>query len=131
VGWVRRSEQSKAKILDQLKSMIVQMRSILPPEGTGVAEVDRGPLFDYRLPGTTGHIGPFETVEDFHRYLRGGQEDHPQHLPEVRELISRHAEYQSTIAFTHGDLSSLKILVSGDKLVGIIDWETAGWYPSY
>jgi aminoglycoside phosphotransferase (APT) family kinase protein len=131
VGWVRRSEQSKAKILDQLKSMIVQMRSILPPEGTGVAEVDRGPLFEYRLPGTTGHIGPFETVEDFHRYLRGGQEDHPQHLPEVRELISRHAEYQSTIAFTHGDLSSLKILVSGDKLVGIIDWETAGWYPSY
>jgi aminoglycoside phosphotransferase len=131
VGWVRRSEESKAKILDQLRSMVLEMRSIPPPEGTGVAEVNGGPLFDYRLPGTTDHVGPFKTIEDFHRYLREGLEDHPQHLPEVRELISRHAEYQSAIAFTHGDLSSLNILVSGDKVVGIIDWETAGWYPSY
>jgi len=33
--------------------------------------------------------------------------------------------------FTHGDLSSLNVLVRGDQIVGIIDWETAGWYPSY
>lgn len=33
--------------------------------------------------------------------------------------------------FTHGDLSSLNILVRSDEVVGIIDWETAGWYPSY
>ena len=31
---------------------------------------------------------------------------------------------------THGDLSSFNILVRGDRVVGIIDWETAG-YPSY
>jgi hypothetical protein len=111
--------------------MVLEMRSIPPPEGIGVAEVDGGPLFDYRLPGTTGHVRPFKTIEDFHRYLRRGQEDHPQHLPEVGGLISRHAEYQSAIAFTRGDLSSLNILVSGDKVVGIIDWKTAGWYPSY
>ncbi|KAJ5715183.1 Aminoglycoside phosphotransferase [Penicillium malachiteum] len=35
------------------------------------------------------------------------------------------------LIFTHGDLSSLNILVRGDDIVGIIDWETAGWYPSY
>ena len=33
--------------------------------------------------------------------------------------------------FTHGDLSSLNVLVRGDKIVGVIDWETAGWYPVY
>lgn len=33
--------------------------------------------------------------------------------------------------FTHGDLSSLNILVHGEEVVGIIDWETSGWYPSY
>jgi thiamine kinase-like enzyme len=33
--------------------------------------------------------------------------------------------------FTHGDLSSLNVLASGDKITGIVDWETAGWYPSY
>jgi hypothetical protein len=25
----------------------------------------------------------------------------------------------------------LNILVRGDVIVGIVDWETAGWYPSY
>jgi aminoglycoside phosphotransferase len=33
--------------------------------------------------------------------------------------------------FTHGDMSSLNVLVDGDNIVGIIDWETAGWYPHY
>ena len=33
--------------------------------------------------------------------------------------------------FTHGDLSSLNIIVRGDDVVGIIDRESAGWYPSY
>lgn len=37
----------------------------------------------------------------------------------------------SPIVFTHGDLSSLNILARVDDIVGIIDWETAGWYPSY
>lgn len=32
---------------------------------------------------------------------------------------------------THGDLSSLNILAHGDDIVGIVDWATAGWYPSY
>lgn len=33
--------------------------------------------------------------------------------------------------FTHGDRSSLNVLVSGETIVGIVGWETAGWYPSY
>ena len=33
--------------------------------------------------------------------------------------------------FTHGDLSSLNVLARGDEVVGIVDWETAGWMPGY
>jgi len=33
--------------------------------------------------------------------------------------------------FSHGDLSSLNILVDGESVVGIVDWETAGWWPPY
>lgn len=32
---------------------------------------------------------------------------------------------------THGDLSFRIIIVQGEKLAGIVDWETAGWYPDY
>lgn len=32
---------------------------------------------------------------------------------------------------THGDLSFRNIIVQGEMLTGIVDWETAGWYPDY
>ncbi|KAI9038535.1 aminoglycoside phosphotransferase family protein [Aspergillus affinis] len=58
-------------------------------------------------------------------------------VQEMRELrppkevgVSSH-DRDWPIMFTHGDLSSLNILVRGDDIVSIIDWETAGWYPSY
>lgn len=39
------------------------------------------------------------------------------------------------VYFTHGDLTLRNIMVSGppgsSKVVGIIDWEQAGWYPEY
>ncbi|KAI5455828.1 hypothetical protein BGZ63DRAFT_340010, partial [Mariannaea sp. PMI_226] len=35
------------------------------------------------------------------------------------------------LVLTHGDLSSLNILVRGDEVVGVVEWETAGWFPSY
>jgi hypothetical protein len=38
---------------------------------------------------------------------------------------------QWALKFTHGDLSSLNILARGDNIVGIIDWETAGFLPEY
>ena len=33
--------------------------------------------------------------------------------------------------FTHGDLNPFNILLRGTQVVGIIDWEFSGWYPSY
>lgn len=131
IGWLKRSEESRAKILDQLKKMIEQLRSIAPPEGIGVAHVNGGYLSDYRIPGTSNRFGPFKTVQDFHRFLRSGQEAHPEHIPEINDLISLQNNVSCTPVFTHGDLSSLNVLASGDDIVGIIDWETAGWYPSY
>jgi len=131
-GWYGRSKESREKILAQLKNMIEEMRRIMPPDGIGVANVDGGPLYDLRLPGPSGHFGPFRTIQDFHRHLRGGQEAHPKHLPEISELISKQNEFGSPPpVFTHGDLNSANILASGDKVVGIVDWETSGWYPCY
>lgn len=130
-GWVQRSSESKAKLLLQLKDMVNEMRSIRPPQGQGVSNVDGGSIWDCRLPGPSLCHGPFNTVHDFHRHLRGGFDAHPDHFPEVSRLISLHQRQWSPPVFTHGDLSSLNVLANGDKVVGIVDWETAGWYPSY
>ncbi|UPK91001.1 hypothetical protein LCI18_001936 [Fusarium solani-melongenae] len=38
---------------------------------------------------------------------------------------------ENKLVLTHGDLSNLNILIHGDTVVGIVDWETAGWFPPY
>ena len=71
--WLKRSAESKEKILAQIKNMVDQMRRIPPPSGQGISNVVGGPLFNGRLSGGSYH-GPFDTVQDFHRYLREGYE---------------------------------------------------------
>jgi len=128
-GWVARSAESKAKILFQVKDMVQEMRKI-PPQGIDVANVDGGPLNDCRLPGPSRY-GPFKCIQDFHKHLRQGLEFNPKFELELRQLIAQHDGPWLPPVFTHGDLSSLNILARGDKVVGIVDWETAGWFPSY
>jgi thiamine kinase-like enzyme len=129
-GWLKRSEESKAKLLSQLKSTIAKMREIQPPEGMVVASLDGGSLYDSRIPGPSLCFGPFSTTQEFHRHLRSGMELDPRVDTELQDLIVQQNR-SWPLVFTHGDLSSLNILVRGDGIVGIIDWETAGWYPSY
>ena len=129
-GWVGRSEESKAKLMSQLKKLVQEMRELQPPDGIGIASVDGGSLFDCRVPGPSLRFGPFATIQDFHRHLRSGMELDSRLDPKIQDLIQRQSK-PWPLVFTHGDLSSLNILACGDDIVGIIDWETAGWYPSY
>ena len=132
-GWVRRSEASKERILGQLKGFIREMRGLKPPVGREgrVSNVDGGPLFDVRLPGTELEYGPFDDFRAFHRHLREGFEFNEKLPEEIKELIQLHDKIEPPNVFTHGDLSSLNILVRGDDVVGIVDWQTAGWFPYY
>lgn len=72
VGWIQRNEESKAKLLSKLRSMIQEMREIPAPEGTKIASVDGWSMFDCRLPGHSLRLGPFHTIQDFHRHLQEG-----------------------------------------------------------
>lgn len=87
-NWGTRSAESKAKILLQLKKMVEEMRSIRSSQGQGVSNVDGGPLWDCRLPGTTLCHGPFKTIYDFYKNLREGFDTLPDRLPEVSKLIA-------------------------------------------
>lgn len=129
-GWVKRSEESKTKLLSRLRKLVTEMRELQPPDGMGVASVDGGSLFDCRVAGPSLRFGPFNTIQLFHRHLRMGMEFDSRLDPQIQDLIKQQSE-SWPLVFTHGDLSSLNVLVHRDDIVGIIDWETAGWYPSY
>lgn len=129
--WGPRSPDSKARILKQVKQMIEELHNIPPPKDIGVSNVDGGAIYDCRLPDTS-LWGPFNTIRDFHRRLRNGFEAGLLNAPDgIEELIAFHDQQWPTPVFTHADLSSLNILVCGDEVVGIVDWETAGWFPPY
>jgi len=129
-GWVFRDERSKAAIRAQLARFVREMRQI-PAPGPGVANVDGGSLFDPRISVPTWRFGPFTSIQAFHEFLHDGYSPEPLSPPEVGDLIAQHNGSWPQPTFTHGDLSSLNILANGDRVVGIVDWETAGWFPSY
>ncbi len=49
----------------------------------------------------------------------------------IERTIQLQDKRQYETKLTHGDFNSLNILVEDDNIVGIIDWEMAGWYPDY
>lgn len=49
-GWRGRTEESKKRIFDQLRRIVAELRSVSPPDGACVSNVNGGPFYDCRLP---------------------------------------------------------------------------------
>lgn len=45
------------------------------------------------------------------------------------QLALRSASTSDKLVFTHGDLAGRNLIISNKTLVGLVDWEWAGWYP--
>ncbi|CAK7231599.1 hypothetical protein SCUCBS95973_007970 [Sporothrix curviconia] len=149
-GWVYRSDESKAKILAQLKPMIAELRKVprspaaeaparrpnAKANANVISGIDGGQFYDGNLPNKR-FWGPFATSTDFHRELRNGLMAIPDQYTgetydKLRRLITLQENYPLRPAvLTHGDLSANNIMAEGDKVTGIIDWETAAWMPDY
>jgi len=138
-SWAGRTQQSKDKITAQLRAIFEELRALKPP-GAGIESCVGGSLFDCRLPQSDRRFGPFPSVQAFHRWLRDdisledvqprptlSEED----LQEIKAMVIKQDGPWPPPVFTHGDLNWPNILVRGDDVVGIIDWEFSGWYPHY
>ncbi|KAF8553360.1 kinase-like protein [Imleria badia] len=121
---------SKERIFGQLRSMVNEMRE-LPAPRPGVSNVVGGPVYDRRFPGPLLRIGPFSSIHEFHLFLRHGLEPTEGCYAEIGDMMRLQDQPWPMPVFTHGDLSRFNILVRGDRVVGIIEWETAGWFPTY
>lgn len=47
------------------------------------------------------------------------------------KMIHMQDQEKHKVYFTHGDVSSSNILVRDGKVVSLVDWEMAGWFPEY
>ncbi|KAH0537164.1 hypothetical protein FGG08_006034 [Glutinoglossum americanum] len=139
--WPTLEERDKMTIVGKLKGILYSMRSLPSPGYFG--NVLRGPFSDeffWSMSSDPSISGPFrsgnELCSALVAKLKSNSEDPSKveffktHLP---QLLGRHPP-----TFTHTDLQQENIIVQEidhgqlrDYKVFIIDWEDAGWFPSY
>lgn len=136
-AWKSLSEVRRERILHQLRDFISQIRAIGPPPQSPpfICSVLGGPVCDYRL-CVEGPYGPYRDEEQMNLQLRLGRT--PEEILQFQGLPSHFAEeireahaLRHPIVFTHGDLALRNIMVDGDRVTGLLDWECAGWFPAH
>lgn len=137
-AWQSLSKESRQKIYLQLKAMIQELRALEPPPNIGVGSCIGGSLYDSRLPHGTPRFGPFTTIQQFHHWLRHnleatqiGAHVNEKDTRDIKAVIIKQDGPWPAPVFTHCDLNPSNILVRGDQIVGIVDWEFSSWYPHY
>lgn len=132
------SDEDRNRIFAQLRSMFQDLRKLSAPPDVGVQSCVGGSLRDGRIPRCKPRFGPFDTIQAFHIWLRDGL--HPGEHPDrenddgwedIKKMVAKQDGPWPPPVFTHGDLNPFNIMVRGNKVVGIIDWEFSGWYPYY
>ncbi|KAF9041994.1 kinase-like protein [Hymenopellis radicata] len=123
-------------IISQLAGYVAELRDLTPPPGTAISSILGGPVYDLRLK-FDGRVGPFVDEEHMNLQARSGlsfreieKVKGPTYDPD-QSLMKSHAIKHPRV-FTHGDLAERNLLFDTDyNLTGILDWESAGWFPSH
>jgi len=126
--WDRLSQSQQSHVIDQLRFMVEQLRSLPTPQPPSVSALNNAPCLDARVAGSRT-FGPFTTVAGFHDHLASVSTFYMDE-DDIKRIRSQMSDHQR-IFFTHGDLAPRNIFMKGDKIVALIDWEHAGWYPEY
>lgn len=126
--WTTLEPAQRTRIVEQLRSYIAQLRSLQSPHGRAVCSLNGAPIRDFRIT-SSGAVGPFPDEAAFNDRLiqTSAYYDERVTLPDFRSrLRADHA-----IVFTHGDIAPRNIIVEGDTIVALLDWEQAGWCPEH
>jgi thiamine kinase-like enzyme len=129
--WEVMSWEQRKSIVVQLRDFILQLRALTPlhPGKIHAAGVEFG-IYDPRQQNKP--FGPFETVDQFHEFIGVNYlRQHIDEYPAFQSAFEKCAERAYSTKFSHGDLAPHNITVEDGKVVCIIDWECAGWYPEY
>ncbi|GAO20121.1 hypothetical protein UVI_02061600 [Ustilaginoidea virens] len=137
-AWSRLSETARQSIFTQIRDYIDELRRIEPP-GPQVQSSVGGSLRDLRIGHGYPRFGPFNSIREFHFWLREGMVDsseahkgiNEEERQEMQKMITMQDKDRPMPVFTHGDLNPTNIIVRGEKIVGFVDWEFSGWFPDY
>lgn len=125
----RLSDEQLMLLAQDLSAYLTELRRIRKPPGLADAAVSNtigGGCVHARIDeshGTTFEShGPFPDEATFHDYLLTRRPPAPDEVQRTGHAIR----------LSHGDLALRNILIDGrGRLIGLVDWENAGWYPEY
>ncbi|RDW90001.1 aminoglycoside phosphotransferase family protein [Aspergillus mulundensis] len=146
--WPSLTEADKDSIVRELRCIFNQMRALASPAFYG--SVNQGPVphkYFFSREKDTAVTGPFQTEEEFgkaialrSRIMWSESNSHSF----LSDYLARHlpsALRNHPPTFTHGDLYRENVFVKKAlnsatnkeeyAVAALVDWETAGWYPSY
>jgi aminoglycoside phosphotransferase len=119
------SDQRLKKVVSQLASYIQQLRDLggNKPMGSWPSGPYDNLLFD---PPPLREFYVMQEFQSYWIYRLGTYMGLPEVPSALREIGQEHS-----VVFTHGDLAPRNIMVDGEEITGILDWETLGWYPDF
>lgn len=133
--WKHLNQKQKDQVLRRLRSAVLKLRQSSSSEG--VHGIDGGSLYHAAMPTYTAGLGPFDSVKAFNVYLAKNHnpsqrfQNSPSEGNQFLHDFLTKAWFKPSTVFSHGDLSPFNIMIDKRGQVSIIDWETAGWWPTY
>jgi serine/threonine protein kinase len=128
------SREDKDSVLQELKGYLEAMRGWPNPWGENrICSLVGTAIRSVRVPNH--FAGPFESEEEFNEYLiqpswSGGFPSKVAYTNALN-IAKDMGKMSHRIVFTHGDLKPHNILIKEGHITGLLDWESAGWYPDY
>ncbi|OBT63785.1 hypothetical protein VE03_06949 [Pseudogymnoascus sp. 23342-1-I1] len=107
-------------IIDKMRSLASESNAIRSCSGGGIRDLRS--YFDY-------NGGLFPDEESFNSFILDFR---PKVTPKaVLRGLNSLPTCNHRLTFSHCDLSQHNFIVRDNKIVGLIDWEFAGWFPEY
>lgn len=126
-AWVKMAIGTKIQLADQVAAYLCQLRKLT---SAYMGRVNEQPLLDcFLFDGVYPPVshGPFSNDVDLWGEMASLLSSS---IPkEALSLLGESMPDCSPYTFSHGNLSLENIIVNGGNVVGIIDWEWAGFYP--
>jgi tRNA A-37 threonylcarbamoyl transferase component Bud32 len=126
--WDQYDAQQKEHVLQQLHDMFAQLRNI---KGMFIGSVDESACEDPLFEEDIGTYGPYMDEASFYQGIIKALKNTLESgwVDTVCAMVGALSGHE--IVLTHGDMSPRNILVQDGKIVAILDWEMAGYYPEY
>jgi aminoglycoside phosphotransferase len=123
--WNDMTTPQKTSIARQLRDILVKMRSVTPPF---IGACDGTEIRDSRVYNI--YTAPVCSDEHaFNEYLISGL--NAKVAPAIRKSLRARLRTDHRIVLSHCDLAPRNIMVQDGTIVGLLDWEDAGYYAEY